>query len=132
MKEQGQTRIQLDYENDITSPPIQCPLKIARHAAEIFTHKFFKETEIEIEAGLYKCSSKEVLKDRNIRLYTIKERDQTRSSCQLVKDDEEKMKILLESVKNLHGMFHSDEITDKSNINKIFSLLFLAFHNQQK
>ncbi|KAL9660541.1 hypothetical protein QQ045_025356 [Rhodiola kirilowii] len=82
MKEQKKTRIQLDYENDTTSPPVQCPLKITRHAVEIFTHKFFKETEIEIEDGVYKCSIEEVLKDGDIRLYTIKERDQTRSSCQ--------------------------------------------------
>ncbi|KAL9680791.1 hypothetical protein QQ045_012570 [Rhodiola kirilowii] len=60
MKEQRKTRIQLDYENDTTSPPVQCPLKIARHASEIFIHKFFKETEIEIEAGVYKCSIEEV------------------------------------------------------------------------
>ncbi|KAL9677839.1 hypothetical protein QQ045_015675 [Rhodiola kirilowii] len=83
MKEQRKTRIQLDYENDTTSPPIKCPLKIAGHAAEIFTHKIFKETEIEIEAGVYKCSIEEILKDEDIRLYTIKETDQTRSSCQV-------------------------------------------------
>ncbi|KAL9686214.1 hypothetical protein QQ045_023669 [Rhodiola kirilowii] len=161
---------------------------------------FFKEIEVEIEADVYKRSIEEELKDGDIRLYTIKERDQTRSNCQvsfaisssnavcscnkfqsfgiicrhifhvlnsyaveripkclimkrwckealnlsetetsmdsssilmqsslvseiwsefqwivqLVKDDEEKMKILLESVKNLHGKFHSDKITDKS------------------
>lgn len=67
MDKQRYTQRLLDHETRMTTPRMETPLRIEKHAAEVYTHEVFFVIQKEILASLWTCSAlaQDIICDRD-------------------------------------------------------------------